>query len=98
MTVFMSRRHAYQAKLRHHFPGRHCTAVHPSHARRLGTADPYAAGHVVCLVPGRAHGRAGEGAGAKADGVVEIAAKMRARAAETSSGGALGFINQRISA
>jgi hypothetical protein len=23
MTVFMSRRHAYQAKLRHHFHGRH---------------------------------------------------------------------------
>jgi hypothetical protein len=23
MTVFMSRRHAYQAKLRHHFRGRH---------------------------------------------------------------------------
>ena len=26
MTVFMSRRHAYQAKLRHHFPGRHLVA------------------------------------------------------------------------
>jgi hypothetical protein len=24
MTVFMSRRHAYQAKLRHHFSGRYC--------------------------------------------------------------------------
>ncbi|HEY6495571.1 MAG TPA: hypothetical protein VIZ43_20010 [Trebonia sp.] len=27
MTVFMSRRHAYQAKLRHHFPGRHSDLV-----------------------------------------------------------------------
>ena len=29
MTVFMSRRHAYQAKLRHHFPGRHSAKADP---------------------------------------------------------------------
>jgi hypothetical protein len=34
MTVFMSRRHAYQAKLRHHFPGRHSVPAKPRYVLR----------------------------------------------------------------
>ena len=43
MTVFMSRRHAYQAKLRHHFPERNLGLVASAICRSwsLGNRYPY---------------------------------------------------------